>query len=66
MGSLRVERDLKVEDQLGCCCRAEGNECLNWGAGNGEGEKMSCVRHAHESAETEAAEPRYWLIGCRK
>lgn len=51
MGNLRVERNLKV-DQLGCCRRAEGNECLNWGASNGEGEKMNCVSHAHESAET--------------
>lgn len=46
MGNFRVERDLKVEDQLGCCSRAEGNECLNWGDSNGDGKKRNSVRDA--------------------
>lgn len=46
MGNFRVERDLKVEDQLVCCRRAEGNECLNWGYSNGDGKKRNNVRDA--------------------
>lgn len=46
MGNFRVERDLKVEDQLGCCCRAEGNECLSWRDSNGGGKKRNSVRGA--------------------
>lgn len=35
-----------MEDQLGCCCRAEDNECLNWRDSNGGGKKRNSVRGA--------------------